>query len=140
MGFEASGDPKWLPLFEVLRRHVPGDVIGYDELLADAGMSRDVVHRHVTRATRELERVCQRTVRSLPGVGYQVASAGEHEVLAARQLRLARRRVRRSAEIVNSANPEELDVSERRRLENLQMHVANVQHELARRPRGVVGE
>lgn len=140
MGFEAKGDPKWLPLYEVFRRHVPGDIVGYDELLHDAEMDRQAVHRHVTRATRELERIHHRTVKSLPTVGYQVARADEHEALAQRQLRLARRRARRGAEIVNAADIEELDAGARRRLENLQMHVANVQHEMARRPRGVVGD
>lgn len=134
--FQPAGHvAKWRPLADVLAKVTEGDVLTYQEIQARTGMSLTQVHAHILRATRELEITAQRTVVNIPGVGYRIAAAGEHERLAKRQLRLGKRRVRRAVELIDAANLEDLDVTERRRLEGLAEHAANIAHAQNRRPR-----
>lgn len=128
-----TSTPQWGPLYDALRGHTPGTVIAYDALTAATGLSIYTIQRRIGRAIRELERTDQRTVVNVPGVGYRVAHAGEHIDLARRQLRLARRRVRRGGDIIEATNLEDLTCEERDRLERTQDHAARVAEVMARR-------
>lgn len=131
--FEAKGDrPEWQMIYDVLARGKVGDVIEYPAL--DKALGRDFRNnRHpLERAIRELLNVKRRTVENMPGKGYRVVAASEHERLARQQQKFARRRIAKGLRTTRGTDRSQLTPEEALRLDRLEIMLADQQEALRR--------
>lgn len=119
-----DGTPEWEKVYQVLLPKQVGDLVTYAEL-SDA-LSRDFLAARgpLTRASDELLRVNQRALENVRGAGYRVVQAREHEVLASRQQRSARRRARKAHDLVSHVDRSGLTGDEINRFQRLEMGYA----------------
>lgn len=123
--FEARGrESQWRTIYRNIHELPVGSMVDMDtlrKLLPDApdGSIRTAFHR----AMKEMELVDQRSFVTEFGVGYRVASAAEHEGLAKRQQKFARRRVETGLRKAASADRTQLTSDEVRRLSALEDHL-----------------
>lgn len=129
MNFKPTGaEAQWRTVYRNIHQLPVNAMVTMDylrELLPNAaeGSIRTAFHR----AMKEMEIVDQRSFVTEWGVGYRVASAKEHEGLAKRQQRFARRRVENGLRKAASADRSQLTSDEVRRLSALEDHLRRSQ-------------
>lgn len=127
--FETKGDvAQWKVLYGYLSSLKVGDQVKdaeLEELLPDAaeGSWRSAFFR----AVKELERTHKRTFDRVRLVGYRMVEAREHEGLARKQHKRAKRRLAAAYSKAHSADRSRLNPDERRRLDAVEMHLAQQQ-------------
>lgn len=88
--FEALGDrPRWVEMYDVLRRHDVGDLVSYKELGRAIGLDPDddrhAIQMAIRRAAREFSRADLRALEAVPNQGYRIVQPAEHIRLARSQ-------------------------------------------------------
>lgn len=122
--FEPVGDqPQWCAIYNVFTSVDIDELVTYDELSEAAGFDVQQRRSALYTAQRHLEEDCHRTLACVPGKGYRVAQAREHERLATNHQRRARRQVVKARRRVSSANRADLDQVQRDRLDLMASHL-----------------
>jgi hypothetical protein len=120
-----DGKSEWRVVYELAVLLSPGDVLLHEQIRTaldipdESGMER--VYKAASRAAKELRRHNQRSLESVPGLGYRMLLANEHELQSRRYQRSSRRRMQTSLEVVKATNTEELTPAERQKTMALQM-------------------
>jgi hypothetical protein len=123
--FEAKdGTPEWEKIYQALVPKKVGELVDYAELSDALGRDFLAARGPLTRAADELLRVNQRALENVRGAGYRVVQAREHETLARRQQRSARRRSRKAHELVQHVDRSGLTPEEISRFQRLEMGYA----------------
>lgn len=140
--FEVKGDrPQWMVIYERLADMQIGDVIKDDEL---AGLLPDAPEGSVRsafyRAVKETEDELRRTFCRVRTTGYRMVDANEHERLARDQHKRARRRLTAARRKAHSADRSRLTPDERRRLDAVELNLAQMQDMTKRLDRGLKSE
>lgn len=107
--FEPKGDvPEWRLIYDELRKLNVGDEITYREL--SAALERPFVKNRnpLYRAADELLHADRRALETVRGRGYRIAAAESHGILARRQIKFSRRRLRKGRALVENVRTEEL--------------------------------
>ena len=116
--FEPHGERAlWQEIYDLLVIMEPGDLLTYEEMseVTDRDIRRN--RSALYSAQKHLELDGHRTLVCVPGKGYRVAYAGEHEHLATGHQRRARRQVVKARRRVTSANRGELSQIQRERMD-----------------------
>lgn len=107
-------------LSDLVQTAAPGDVFTYDALcraLADGCEDRTVTVQTVRSAVRRLySRLLKnqaRTLQSVPTVGYRVAAAADHQMLAKGRQRRADAQLRRGVQVLEHVRWDEMDANAR---------------------------
>jgi len=124
---------KWENVYQLIENLSVDSVITYDSICAvlDYHEINDC-RQYVFRAIRELESEQQRTMENVRGVGYRVVAANEHERLVRRDVRSIKRKTRKAVSKAINVRRDELTGDERRRIDDLQLKLAQTQ-EMVRR-------
>lgn len=106
-------------IIDLVRNANPGKIFTFDELttvLAE-GSERpwdlDGIRAATSRATFRLSRETQRALISVRGVGYKVAQASEHTMVANDRKRKADRQLSRGLAVLQNVRWEEMDENQR---------------------------
>lgn len=141
--FEKIGnEPQWRVVYEHIRNLDAGTMVTMKQLQnllpnAPEGSVRTAFHR----AMKEMETVDHRSFVTEWGIGYRVASANEHEKLARRQQKFARRRLDAGLRKIEATDRSQLTSDELRRLDSLEEHVRRTRsfiRQVERRKGGVM--
>jgi hypothetical protein len=132
--FTPNGErPQWEVIYERLSTMDIGDVIKDEEL---TGLLPDAPETSVRgafwRAVKQVEDDRKRTFDRVRLVGYRMVAAKEHEGLARRQHKRAKRRMAAAQRKVHSADRSLLGSEDRRRLDAIEDHIGR-QMEMIRR-------
>lgn len=132
--FEVTGrESQWKTIYRELSRLAVGTTVTLKELQdLIPHAAPNSVRPAFYRAVKEVELRDQRTFVSVRGVGWRVAEAKEHEGLAKRQRKFARRRVDAGLRIAAAADRSALTLVERQSLDRLQQHMMTQQSMLRR--------
>lgn len=132
--FEVTGrESQWKTIYRELSRLAVGTTVSLKELQdLIPHAAPNSVRPAFYRAVKEVELRDQRTFVSVRGVGWRVAEAKEHEGLAKRQRKFARRRVDAGLRIAAAADRSLLTAVERQSLDRLQQHMMTQQSMLRR--------
>lgn len=123
--FTPKGDlPEWRLVYDRIVNLNVGDTITYDDLAAILGRPFTTARGPMYRAASELLHAHQRAIDNIPGVGYRIVAAAEHEQLSRRQHKAARRRLRRSRDLLTNTDRNQLTPEERERFDRLELQLA----------------
>jgi len=132
--FKPKADrPQWQAIYDRLAHMSIGDVVTDEQLAAllpDA--PEGSVRSAYARAVREIEDNDKRTFARVRKVGYRMVEAAEHEGLARRQHRSAKRRIASAGRKVRSADRSQLTPEQRRRFDAMEVHI-KAQADMTRR-------
>lgn len=99
---------------EILRTKNPGDIATYDELASAIDVeTRGLVQSAVGAAAKTLLKQDNRALEAVPNVGYRIVQAGEHALLAQRQQRRSSRALKRSRDVIQHVDYNELSAEGR---------------------------
>lgn len=140
--FEIKGDrPQWQVVYDRLAAAQIGEVVSDDELealLPDAPTAS--VRGAFWRAVREMEDEHKRSFTRVRLVGYRMVRAGEHVDLARRHHRRAGRQLRSAWRKAHSADRGLLTQQDRRRLDDIELNLAQQREITARLERRIQQE
>ncbi|WP_435109766.1 helix-turn-helix domain-containing protein [Nocardiopsis synnemataformans] len=120
--FEPKGErPEWQMIYDHVVLLAPGDVFTHGELDQLLGRDFRSSRSPIYDAMRRLEQSNQRTLATVVGVGYRVASASEHEGLARSHQKRSRRQLGKAVSKASSADRSALAPQERQRIDALEM-------------------
>jgi hypothetical protein len=103
---ETPKEPKWFPVYELMRARDHGDIITLKELGFALGVDptdyedRAYIRLMVAAAKRRYLKHDNRTVHAVPNKGYRVADAIEHLDLSRDKQRRAKREMERAHDLV----------------------------------------
>ena len=120
--FEALGDrPRWVEVYDVLRRHEVGDVVTYKDLGRALGLDADgdrhAIQMAVRRAAREFEKTDLRALEAIPNQGYRIVQPAEHIRLARAQQAKSSRALARGHSTVTHVDFTDMDSETRKAFE-----------------------
>lgn len=97
---------RWKTAYEVLTRHVAGDIVTYVELGEaldlDPGKDRHTIQMALRRAAKEFEEHDLHALDSIPNTGYRIVEPPEHLTLArGQQKRSSKALMRGQSNVVN---------------------------------------
>lgn len=123
--FQPKGElPEWRILFDVLlARSDFGDVITYSQLDNALGRSFRNNRGPIYRANRHLGETRLRCLEAVPGQGYRVVAANEHDRMALDRKKQARRRLRWAGDVLRFTDRGALTQEELERHNGLARHV-----------------
>lgn len=123
--FETKGErPQWEIVYDRLAGMEIGEVISYEDLMKILGASSVAgVRTPFYKAVREIEDQKKRTFDVVKGVGYRMVETPEHEGLARRHHKKARRSLTRSVRKMHSADREKLSPEMRRAFDKIEDHL-----------------
>lgn len=132
--FEIKGErPQWETIYARLSTMHIGETIKDEEL---AGLLPDAPEASIRGAFYRAQRQCEddlhRTFDRVRTIGYRMVEAAEHEALARRQHRKAKRRMGAAVRKARSADRSLLTPEERRRMDAVEDHLTR-QSEMIRR-------
>ena len=132
--FDVKGDrAQWRVIYDRLSDMKVGEVIKYDEIVGLLPEAAEGSWRGAfNRAVKEMEAAMSRSFDNVRGVGYRMVAANEHERLARRHHKRAKRQLVRSVSKAHSADRSQLTRDERARLDALELNLAQ-QVELTKR-------
>jgi uncharacterized coiled-coil protein SlyX len=132
--FKVKGhQSQWKTIYENLSRMEIGDVVTLKELAAMLpGVPAGSVRPAFYRAQKEMQLKRSRTFSAVRGVGYRMVESREHESLARGKHKSAKKQLRKAQLIAASADRTRLTQEERRRLDELEHHLAR-QSDMLRR-------
>jgi uncharacterized coiled-coil protein SlyX len=124
--FEVKGhQSQWKTIYDNLSRMQIGDVVSLKELAQMLpGVPATSVRPAFYRAMKEMQTVKLRTFVAVRGVGYRMVEANEHENLARGKHKSAKKQLRKAQLIAAAADRSRLTPDERRRLDELEHHLA----------------
>lgn len=99
-------EPKWLPVYELMRERDHGDMITLKELGAALGVDptdhagRDYIRFMISRARPRYLKHDQRTVRAVSNEGYRVVDSIEHLDLSRDERRQVKRKLEKAHDLV----------------------------------------
>lgn len=99
-----DGVAQWERLYRYFRDLPYGHEASYDEVLATTEIDLRENRMPIYRCMKELEDQDRKTLVSVHGIGYRVANPNEHEGLARRHHKSARRQVGKAVRKARSAN------------------------------------
>ena len=137
--FQPKGaQAQWKIIFERLSTMDIGDQVTDDELIALLPDAAESSWRGATmRAIKECENELKRSFTRVRYVGYRMVHAREHEVLAAQQRTRARRRLTAGQRKAHAADRSMLTAEERRRIDAVEMNMAQQADMLKRLDKGL---
>lgn len=129
MNFDPKGDEaRWKAIFPLFERAAEDDVVTYDELAEALGMDanhdRMAIQGIVGQLRRKLLVKTDKAFVSVRNKGYRVVKAGEHFDLAQVEQKKARKRLKRTHELVVYTDRNGMDSSQRIRLDLAERLVA----------------
>lgn len=116
-----TGTAQWEIIYGYLQGLPYGHVATYDDVLTATDIDLRVNRQPIYRAMKELEANDQKTLESVHKVGYKVAEPKEHETLARRHHKSARRQVDKAVRKARSANRALLNPTERAQIDAVEM-------------------
>ena len=120
--FKPKGEvAEWEMLYDFLTTKEKGTVIKYAQLSAVLGRDLLEARSPLYRAMQELEMKDSRSLINVPGVGYRITIAQEHEGLARKHHKKSRRQIAKSLMKIESADKSQLTREERQRFENIEI-------------------
>lgn len=124
--FEVKGhQSQWKTIFDNLSRMDIGDVVTMKDLYGMLpGVPQSSVRPAFYRAVKEMQDKKSRTFAVVRGTGYRMVDANEHESLARGKHKSARKQLKKAQQIVAAADRSRLTPDERRRLDELEHHMA----------------
>jgi len=127
MLFTPRGDmAQWRVLYEHMKTMNIGEVFTHLEMqVLLPGVASEGVRGAFLRALREVEDLHHRSFENVRGVGYRVAEARQHESLARKKHKTARRTLDAALRKTQAADRSQLTPEERRRLDALEHHLTN---------------
>lgn len=127
--FEIKGrESQWKTIYRELKHLAIGSLVTLDELKDMVPNAHpNSVRPAFFRAVKELELNDSRTFINVRGVGYRMAEAREHENLARRQQKFAKRRIAAGLRVAAAADRSLLTPDELRRLTQLEQHLQRQQ-------------
>jgi len=132
--FQVKGDrPQWQTVYERLASMRIGDTITYAEmaaLLPDAAGGS--IRGAFNRAVRQMEDERKRSFTNVRSVGYKMVDANEHEGLARRHHKKAKRQLATARRKAHSADRSLLSREERSRLDAVELNLARQQEMTSR--------
>lgn len=128
--FEPVGEEaRWKVIYEILREAPEDEIVPYERLLDALGLDpeqRAVVHLATRRAVKELQEKDRRTVATVRGKGYRVATPEEHMPLGMSHHAKAGRALVRARNTVNSTDLNRIeDPAARHAVEQVVLALAN---------------
>ncbi len=132
--FEPVGErPQWQVVFDRIATMEIGDTITHQDLQALLpGAPRGSRDSALNRAVRQIEDDRKRTLANVRGIGYRMVEASEHEGLARRRHKRAKRQLSSASRKLRSADRSRLTPDERKRFDALEDHLSR-QQEMIRR-------
>jgi hypothetical protein len=130
----------WQLLFAHMSTMDIGETVTDDELMAllPAGATLGSMRAAFAKALKRVEEECSRSFDRVRLVGYRMVEPSEHENLARRQHRFAKRRLSSAHRKASSADRALLNNDERRRIDAIELNLARQQdmiHRLEARQR-----
>lgn len=124
--FQVKGDrPQWQVIYERLESMNVGDQVKDVDLSALLpGAPEASVRSAFTRAVKEMEDEHKRSFTRVRLVGYRMVDANEHEGLALRHHKKAKRQLKTARRKVVSADRSRLSQEERKRLDAMELNLA----------------
>lgn len=125
--FEVAGDQaQWLTVYEFLARLQPqiNDTITFEEFEAACGFDIRKKRSPWYKAMNLWCRENHRAFMPVVGVGYRVARATEHEVLARKQHRKSRRSLRKGLQVIRNTDHSELSPADRARFQRIESEMS----------------
>jgi alkylated DNA nucleotide flippase Atl1 len=135
-----DGRAQWEMVYDVIKVLDQGVVITFDELNTLTGLDLKAERSPLYKAMQKLEEQDKRTIASVPGVGYRVVEAKEHELLGRRHHRSSIRQLKKAKSKFASADRSRLSPDDRERFDRLEMTVSRMEQvtrRLERRKREV---
>jgi uncharacterized coiled-coil protein SlyX len=123
---------EWEKVYAVLVRMDVGDVVTYQQLDAILGRDFRSARTPFYAAAKRLLQEKQRACAVVPTVGYQVVDAKDHEPLARKQHRGARRKLGKARALISRADRSRLTPEERERFDRLELTLSR-QADMVRR-------
>jgi chaperonin cofactor prefoldin len=121
MPFQVKGEqPEWRMVYDALPRAFDS-VITYDQLGKILGRDFRTNRGPIYRANAELLEMDQRALAPVRNVGYRVVQPAEHEDLAKRDHKSARRKLRKAVAEVSHVDKKDLPADVRARIEGLEL-------------------
>lgn len=124
-GFAPKGEfAEWRMIYEFVKDLPPDSVITYSTI--SSLVQREFPgnnRRPITRVCQELRAVNQRTMVSVPTVGYRIARSNEHVVIAKGHQNRARTQIMKAVEVLDATDRDDLTTGETQELDR-QSHVA----------------
>jgi hypothetical protein len=132
-------------LIDLVRNKQPGDLLSYDDLSAalSAGTDREYgtrdVQSVVTGSEHKLAVTLSRALMNVPGEGYRIAPACEHQRIAGRKKERASKLLKRGITVLRNVRWDEMDTNQRQAHEGQLMissaiasAMEGIEHRLAR--------
>lgn len=116
-----DGIAQWEKLYGYFSGLPYGHEATYDEILAATEIDLRVNRMPIYRCMKQLEDDDKKTLISVHGVGYRVANPNEHEALARRHHKSARRQVGKAVRKARSANRSVLSPVERAQIDAMEI-------------------
>jgi hypothetical protein len=117
----SDGIAQWERLYGYFQGLPHGHVATYDEVLAATEIDLRINRMPIYKCIQQLEENDKKTLESVHSVGYKVAQPNEHELLARRHHRSARRQLAKSVRKARSANRSLLTATERQRIDDIEV-------------------
>lgn len=133
-------------VYDLVKDADPGRVFAYDELAAalQEGIGGDIPHERIGRAARAASRQFlnddQRALQVVPMIGYRIAKADDHAVMAQQHHRKAKRESQQSISLITNVRDSELSPEFRGLIRDLRVAfgaVAQMIHAAERRTQRV---
>lgn len=120
--FQPVGEkPRWELIYAELVTLDVGDTLTYERLYELLEVEdRSAVRTPFYKAAQVWGSEAKRALRPVPNVGYRVVEAAEHEQIAKGQHRSARRKLRKSRQVLANADRSRLDEDQKRRFDQLE--------------------
>lgn len=116
-----DGIAQWEKMYAYFKDLPYGHEATYDAVLAVTGIDLRINRMPIYRCIKELEDADRKTLVSVHGVGYKVANPNEHESLARRHHKSARRQVGKAVRKARSANRSLLSPVERAQIDAVEI-------------------
>jgi hypothetical protein len=125
--FEVAGEqPQWLTVYEFLGRLQPqiNDTVTFEEFEEACGLDVRKNRSPWYKAANLWCRENHRAFVPVVGVGYRVARATEHEILARKQHRKSRRSLRKGLQVIRNTDHSELSPADRARFQRIESEMS----------------
>jgi uncharacterized coiled-coil protein SlyX len=121
---DTSGVARWKKIYELLEQCDVNDVITYDQIEEATDSFLDECRSDIYHAADKYLLEYKRSIECVRGVGYRVVAAREHERLIRQDVRSIRRKNRKAADRAIHVRRDELTTEQRRRIDEMQLHLA----------------
>lgn len=131
--FEPKGEKaEWEMLYDYLRPLKQGDLVTYKQMSSILGKDIRKSRTAIYRAMKKLEEKDNRSLLCVLRTGYRITIAQEHEELAGKHHKRARRQLNRAISKISSADRTQLTREDRQRFDSMELALRQQQDMIKR--------